>query len=84
MLGKRIGGHTSPSPSSFKFLLEDKNSPSLPMARALHLVHPPPLSLNPSLLFLAVKLRASVCHCYIKTVCYMRVNGYGGPTGRLG
>lgn len=59
--GERRVGHSFSSPSSFT-LLKEKNSPSLPLRLLPCLVFLPLLSL----LFLAVTLWASICHCYIQ------------------
>lgn len=58
--GKRGVGTKFCLPLVFHCLLKEKNSPSLHLPLFPHLV------CLPSLLFLAVSPRASICHCYIQ------------------
>lgn len=65
-------------PIVFNFLLKEKNSPSLPLTPSPAPFSPPtPLSLFSSWLLRCGRVSVTVTY---KTVCYMRVNGYGGPT----
>lgn len=79
--GRRRGEHSSRSPSSFTFSSKEKDSPSLhptPFPTPRSPLPPPPFSLFPSWLLCWGRVFVTVTY---KTVCYMKVNGYGGPMG---